>query len=183
METSLTYEERIVNAILSERDLKKYLDFLKWCDTPILKWEDQRVKKTSSRKHLNLIASLSIRFKFSDLHGEDVIALTNSQVDSLVESYEEKKGMTIRMPKNAISPQHENRRRIFTSVSRIDSIPNWNYFIRFRRLGFIRIGEYRCSKTNWKRFLSYKSEVVCVGSKLMEKGCILAQQAEKDLKL
>ena len=30
--------------------------------------------------------------------------------------------------KNAISPQHENRRRIFTNISRIDSISNRNYF-------------------------------------------------------
>ena len=41
--------------------------------------------------------SIIIRFKFSDLHGEDVIALTKSQLDRLVEAYEEKKGMTIRM--------------------------------------------------------------------------------------
>ena len=38
-----------------------------------------------------------IRFKFSDLHCEDVIALTKLQLDRLVEVYEEKKGMTIRM--------------------------------------------------------------------------------------
>ena len=43
--------------------------------------------------------SITIRFKFSDLYGEDVIALTKSQVDRLVEEYEEKKGMTIRMSK------------------------------------------------------------------------------------
>ena len=41
--------------------------------------------------------SITIRFKFSDLYGEDVIALAKSQVDRLVEAYEEKKGMTIRM--------------------------------------------------------------------------------------
>ena len=41
--------------------------------------------------------SITIRLTFSDLQGEDVIALTNSQVDRLVEAYEEKKGMTIRM--------------------------------------------------------------------------------------
>ena len=39
--------------------------------------------------------SITIRFKFSDLHGKHVIALTNSQVDRLVKAYEEKKGMTI----------------------------------------------------------------------------------------
>ena len=41
--------------------------------------------------------SITIRFKYSDLNVEDVIALTKSQVDRLVEAYEEKKGMTIRM--------------------------------------------------------------------------------------
>ena len=46
---------------------------------------------------------ITIRFKFSDLHGEDVIALTNSQVDRLVEAYEEKKGMTIRMSKTQLA--------------------------------------------------------------------------------
>ena len=35
--------------------------------------------------------SIIIRFKFSDLHGEDVIALSNSQLDRLVEAYEERK--------------------------------------------------------------------------------------------
>ena len=41
--------------------------------------------------------SITIRFKSSDLYGEDVIALTKSQVDRLVETYDEKKGMTIRV--------------------------------------------------------------------------------------
>ena len=46
---------------------------------------------------------ITIRFKFSDLHGEDVIALSKSQVDRLVEAYEEKKGMTIRMSKTQLA--------------------------------------------------------------------------------
>ena len=46
---------------------------------------------------------ITIRSKFSDLHGEDVIALTKSQVDRLVEEYEEKKGMTIRMSKTQLA--------------------------------------------------------------------------------
>ena len=41
--------------------------------------------------------SITIRFKFLDLHDEDVIALTKSQVDRLVEAYEGEKGITIRM--------------------------------------------------------------------------------------
>ena len=65
----------------------------------MLKCEYQRVKKTSSRKHLNLIASLT----FIDLHGEDVIAITKSQLDRLVKAYEEKKGMTIKMPRTQLA--------------------------------------------------------------------------------
>ena len=47
--------------------------------------------------------SITIRFKFSDLHGEDVIALKNSQLDRLVKAYEEKKDMTIRMAKTQLA--------------------------------------------------------------------------------
>ena len=47
--------------------------------------------------------SITIRFKFSDLYGEDVIALTKSEVDRLLEAYEEKKGMTIRMSKTQLA--------------------------------------------------------------------------------
>ena len=39
--------------------------------------------------------SITIRFMFSILHGEDIIRLTKSQLDRLVEAYKEKKGMTI----------------------------------------------------------------------------------------
>ena len=47
--------------------------------------------------------SITIRLTFADLHGEDVIALTNSQLDRLVKAYEEKKGMTIRMSKTKLA--------------------------------------------------------------------------------
>ena len=47
--------------------------------------------------------SITICFKFSDLYGEDVIALTKSQVDRIVKAYEEKKGMTIRMSKTQLA--------------------------------------------------------------------------------
>ena len=42
---------------------------------------------------------ITIRLKCSDLYGEDVISLTKSQIDRLVQAYEEKKGMTKRMLK------------------------------------------------------------------------------------
>ena len=47
--------------------------------------------------------SITICLKFSDLHGEDVIALTNSELDRLVEAYEENKGMKIRMSKTQLA--------------------------------------------------------------------------------
>ena len=47
--------------------------------------------------------SITIRFKCSDLYGADVIALTKSHVDRLVEAYEEKKGLTIGMPKTQLA--------------------------------------------------------------------------------
>ena len=47
--------------------------------------------------------SITIRLTFSDLHGDDVIAITNSQLDRLVKAYEEKKGMTIRMSKTQLA--------------------------------------------------------------------------------
>ena len=47
--------------------------------------------------------SITIRLTFSDVHGEDVIAITNSQRDNLVEAYEGKKGMTIEMSKTQLA--------------------------------------------------------------------------------
>ena len=47
--------------------------------------------------------SITNRLTFSDVHGEDVIALTNSQLDRLVKAYEEKNGMTIRMSKTQLA--------------------------------------------------------------------------------
>ena len=47
--------------------------------------------------------SITIRFRFSDLHGENVIALTKSQFDWRVKVYEEKKGMTTRLSKTQLA--------------------------------------------------------------------------------
>ena len=46
---------------------------------------------------------ITIRFRLTDLYGEDVIALTKSQVDRLVEAYEERKGFKIRMSKTQLA--------------------------------------------------------------------------------
>ena len=39
--------------------------------------------------------SITIRLTFTDLHGDDVIAVIKSQLDRLVKAYEKKKGMII----------------------------------------------------------------------------------------
>ena len=105
--------------------------------------------------------SITIRFKFLDLHGEEVIALSNSQVDRLVEVYEEKKGMTIRMSKTQLAQNMKIEGGFFTGVSCIDSIPNWNCFASFRGWSFIRIGEHGSTKTNWKWVVSKEGSGVC----------------------
>ena len=65
-----------------------------------IKMQISEGQKDKSKKAFEYYSnSITIRFKFSDLCGEDVIALTKSQVDRLVEAYEEKKDMTIRMSK------------------------------------------------------------------------------------
>ena len=63
--------------------------------------------------------SITIRFKFSDLYGEDVIALTISQVDRLVESYEEKKGMTIRISKMQLTHNMKIEGRFLPALARL----------------------------------------------------------------
>ena len=47
--------------------------------------------------------SITIRLTLSDLHGEDVFAVTNSQLDRLVKAYKEKKGMKIRMSQTQLA--------------------------------------------------------------------------------
>ena len=47
--------------------------------------------------------SVTILLTFSDLYGEDVIAITKSQLDRLVKAYEAKKGMIIKMTKTQLA--------------------------------------------------------------------------------
>ena len=53
-----------------------------------------RISESQKDKLMKVFESncehITIRLTFSDLHCEDVIALTNSQVDRLVKAYEEK---------------------------------------------------------------------------------------------
>ena len=85
------------------RRFKKVLDFGKMTHYTNIKMRISEGQKDKIKKAFECNSkSMTIRFKFSDLHGEDVIALTKSQIDRLVEAYEEKKGMTIRMSKTQL---------------------------------------------------------------------------------
>ena len=93
--------------------------------------------------------SITIRLTFTDLHGEDVIAITKSQLDRSGKAYEAKKGMTIKMSKTQLAyVQHENRWKMFTNVGWIDPILNRNCLASFRDWSNIGTGKYGCSKSN-----------------------------------
>ena len=47
--------------------------------------------------------SIAIRLTSTDLNGEDVIAITKSQLSRLKKAYEAKKGMTIKMSRKQIA--------------------------------------------------------------------------------
>ena len=68
----------------------------------MLKSEYQRANK-KAQTFESICKSITIRLTFSDLHGDDVISITNSQLDRLVEAYEEKKGMTIKILKTQLA--------------------------------------------------------------------------------
>ena len=126
--------------------------------------------------------SITIRLTFSDLHGEDVIALTNSQLDRLVKACEEKKGMTIRISKTQLAYDIKIEGGYLPALAGL--IP----FLTETVLPALEVGTLSglastgVQKLIGNGFIS-RREVVCVGWKLTAKGCILAQQAVKDLKL
>ena len=71
--------------------------------TNVKMWISEGQKDKIKKAFESNCESITIRLTFSDLHGEDVTALTNSQLDRLVKAYEEKKGMTIRMSKTQLA--------------------------------------------------------------------------------
>ena len=66
-----------------------------------------RISEGQKDKIKNAIESnskfITIRFGYTDLYGEDVIALTKSQVDRLAKAYDEEKDITIRMSKTQLA--------------------------------------------------------------------------------
>ena len=62
--------------------------------------EGQKQKLQSA---LQVGGPVSIRLGHEDLNGEDVLALTNSQVNKITKAYEGRKGVTIKMSKTQLS--------------------------------------------------------------------------------
>ena len=70
----------------------------------MLKCEYRRVKKISSRKHIESnCESIAIRLTSSDLNSEHVIAITKSQLGRLMKAYEANKGMAIKMSRRQLA--------------------------------------------------------------------------------
>ena len=125
--------------------------------------------------------SITIRFNFLDLDGEDVIALTNSQVDRLVEAYEEKKGMTIRMPKTQIA--HNIKIEGFLpALAGLIPFLTGTVLPAFGVEALSGLVSTGVQKLIGSGLYLKKGGSVC-RIKLMEKGSILAQQTVKYLKL
>ena len=74
--------------------------------------------------------SIIIRLTFTDLHGEDIIAITKSQLDRLMKAYESNKGIIIKISKTQLA-YNMKRRNIFTNVGWIDPILNRNCLTSF----------------------------------------------------
>ena len=92
--------------------------------------------------------SITIRFKFSDLYGEDVIALTKSQIGRLVEAYEEKKGMIIRISKTQINHNMKIEGGFLSALAGLIPFLIGTVFARIRGWNFIRTGEHGSTKVN-----------------------------------
>ena len=60
-------------------------------------------QKKKLQTALQVGGPVSIRLGHEDLHGEDVLALTNSQVNKITKAYEGGKGVTIKMSKSQLA--------------------------------------------------------------------------------
>ena len=69
----------------------------------MLKCEYRRVKNKLKKALESNCESIEIRMTFTDLNGEDVIAITKSQLGRLMKVYEAKQGMTIKMSRRQMA--------------------------------------------------------------------------------
>ena len=122
--------------------------------------------------------SITIRFKFADLYGEDVIALTKSQVDRLVEAYEEKISMTITMSKTQLAHSMQIERGFLPALAGL--IP----FLTGTVLPALGVGALSGRASTGVQKLIRKGLYLKKGSGVCRietdgEGCILDEQAVK----
>ena len=98
-------------------------------------------------------ASITIRLTFTDLHGEEGIAISKSQLDRLVKAYEAKKGMTIKMTKIQFAYNIKIEGGFLPMLAGLISFLTGTVLPAVG-LSSIKTGKYGCSKTSWKRFVS-----------------------------
>ena len=101
--------------------------------------------------------SITLRLMFSDLRGEDAIAITISQLDRLVEAYEEKKGMTIKMSNTQLAHNMKIEGGFLPTFAKL--IP----FLTGTVLPALGVTLYhdwrvRSTKTNWKWVVSQEGK-------------------------
>ena len=126
--------------------------------------------------------SITTRLTFTDLHGEDVIALTKSQHDRLMKAYEAMKGMIIKMSKTQLTYNMKMEGGLIPMLAGL--IP----FLTGTVLPSLGLEHYRnwparVFKSELEMVCILRREVVCVRLKLMARGHTVDVQAVKDLKL
>ena len=97
---------------------------------------------------------ITIRLTFSDLDGEDVVAITNSQLDRLVETYEDKKCMTIKISKTQLAYNNKVEGRFLLVSAGLIQFLTGTVLRALGVGGVTRTGEHGSTKTNWKCVVS-----------------------------
>ena len=82
--------------------IKKYIHIKKMSRYTNVKVNISEGQRQKLQTALHVGGPVSIRLGHEDLNGEDVIALTKSQVDRLAKAYESGKGITIKMSKSQL---------------------------------------------------------------------------------
>ena len=107
-------------------------------------------QKQKVKKELAAVTQFSLRLSHEDLVGNDVIAVTQSQLNRLKKAHEAGKGVTIKMSKSQVA-HNEGTRRISAAASRSGvagaSVSYWHRFTGCRCWSTIKSCQYWCAKT------------------------------------
>ena len=92
------------------------------------------------------------------MHGEDVMVITNSQLDRLVDAYEEKKGMKVKMPKTQLTYNKKIEGEFLLALAGLIPFLTGTCFTLIRSWSIIGPGEHGSTKTNWKWVVSQEGK-------------------------